>query len=130
MPSRLVDPESINPCPQGAEQSVDIERLLVEDGLGLYVVCDGASDSAAGEVAARLARDAVAASVARSEEEVEVRHDRVARFVVEKALKAVQGVDGAEVELEPGSATVTGESIRVDDLVEAVDRVGFTASAG
>jgi copper chaperone CopZ len=49
---------------------------------------------------------------------------------VEKALKAVPGVDGAQVVLEAGSATVTGESIRFDDLVEAVDRVGFTASAG
>ena len=48
---------------------------------------------------------------------------------VEKALKAVSGVTGAEVVLKPGSATVTGHSVDVADLLEAVDRVGFTASA-
>jgi copper chaperone CopZ len=48
---------------------------------------------------------------------------------VEKALKAVPGVDGADVVLEPGSATVSGKSFRVDDLLEAVDRVGFSATA-
>lgn len=42
------------------------DAFLVEEGLGLYVVCDGASDRAAGEVAARIARDAVADSVQQS----------------------------------------------------------------
>jgi copper chaperone CopZ len=37
-------------------------------------------------------------------------------------------VTAVEVVLEPGSATVTGENISLDDLVEAVDRVGFTAT--
>jgi Au+-exporting ATPase len=49
---------------------------------------------------------------------------------VEKALTAVDGVSGAEVRLEPGSATVTGSALNVADLVEAVDRVGYTATAG
>jgi copper chaperone CopZ len=48
---------------------------------------------------------------------------------VKKALEAVSGVSRAEVDLEPGSATVTGADIRLEDLVEAVDRVGYTASA-
>jgi len=48
---------------------------------------------------------------------------------VEKALGAVAGVTAVEVTLEPGSATVTGQGVSLDDLVEAIDRVGFTASA-
>lgn len=49
---------------------------------------------------------------------------------VEKALAAVDGVTGAEVRLDPGSATIGGENIDMDDLIEAVDRVGYTATAG
>ena len=48
---------------------------------------------------------------------------------VVKALGSVDGVTAVEVTLEPGSATVTGENVSLDDLVEAVDRVGFTATA-
>lgn len=47
---------------------------------------------------------------------------------VEKALGAVAGVTAVDVALEPGSATVTGENVRLEDLVEAIDRVGFTAT--
>lgn len=47
---------------------------------------------------------------------------------VEKALGAVAGVTSVDVTLEPGSATVTGENVSLDDLVEAIDRVGFTAT--
>ena len=47
---------------------------------------------------------------------------------VEKALGAVAGVETVDVTLEPGSATVTGQGIDLEDLVEAVDRVGFTAT--
>ena len=49
---------------------------------------------------------------------------------VQKALAGVEGVTAAEVTLEPGSATVRGEDLNVADLVEAVDRVGYTARAG
>lgn len=48
---------------------------------------------------------------------------------VEKALGSVVGVTSVEVVLEPGSATVAGENVSLDDLVEAIDRVGFTATA-
>ena len=48
---------------------------------------------------------------------------------VEKALGALAGVTAVEVVLEPGSATVAGDNVRLADLVEAVDRVGFTATA-
>ena len=48
---------------------------------------------------------------------------------VEKTLGSVAGVTSVDVILEPGSATVTGENVILDDLVEAIDRVGFTATA-
>ena len=47
----------------------------------------------------------------------------------EKALAAVTGVNKVEVRLEPGSATVTGENVGVDDLIDAVEQAGFTATA-
>ncbi len=47
----------------------------------------------------------------------------------EKALAAVTGVNEVEVRLEPGAATVTGENVSLDDLIDAVDQAGFTASA-
>lgn len=48
---------------------------------------------------------------------------------VEKALAGVAGVSAVEVRMEASSATVTGQGVSLDDLVEAVDRVGYTASA-
>jgi copper chaperone CopZ len=48
---------------------------------------------------------------------------------VKKALEGVDGVVEAEVKIDPGSATVRGEDVRLEDLVEAVDRVGYTARA-
>ena len=49
---------------------------------------------------------------------------------VEKALASVAGVRDVEVRLDPPSATVTGEGVRWEDVVEAIDRVGYTATAG
>ena len=45
----------------------------------------------------------------------------------EKALAAVSGVNEVEVRLEPGSGTVSGENLSVDDLIDSVDRTGYTA---
>ena len=39
----------------GGDGTHNEDVCRVDDGLGLYVVCDGASDSAAGEVAAQIA---------------------------------------------------------------------------
>lgn len=95
----------------GADGMHNEDAFLVEEGLGLYVVCDGASESPAGEVASRIARDAVSASIERSEGEVDVRHPRVARFAVEKAMKAAARAVSAAEETEPDlrglSTTVT-----------------------
>jgi copper chaperone CopZ len=49
---------------------------------------------------------------------------------VEKALAAVDGVTGVAVRLDPASATVDGRDMSLEALVEAVDRVGYTASLG
>lgn len=46
---------------------------------------------------------------------------------VEKALKAVAGVDKVEVNLQEGRATVEG-SAPVDKLIEAVQEEGYQAS--
>lgn len=46
---------------------------------------------------------------------------------VEKALSGVPGVSTVEVRLSPPSATVSGANVSLDDLIEAVDRVGYTA---
>ena len=43
------------------------DAFLVEEGLGLYVVCDGASGTPAGEVAARISVDALEQFVERAE---------------------------------------------------------------
>jgi copper chaperone len=47
----------------------------------------------------------------------------------EKALAAVTGVNEVEVRLEPGAATVTGEKVSLQDLIDAVDQAGFIATA-
>ncbi len=47
----------------------------------------------------------------------------------QKALAAVTGVNEVEVRLEPGAATVTGENVSLQDLIDAVDQAGFTATA-
>jgi len=85
---------------RGAGDGIHNEDVfLVEDGLGLYVVCDGASGTAAGEIAARIARDAVAESIRGSEHEVDASRVRVARLVVEKAMaRAMRAVASAEQE--------------------------------
>lgn len=43
-----------------------------------------------------------------------------------KALEAVEGVESAAVELEPGSAHVTGDA-DINQLLDAVKEAGYTA---
>lgn len=81
----------------------------VEDGLGLYVVCDGASGTPAGEVAARVATEALEEYMARAD--LDLRGGHVARDVVERgmafALEAVDGVGRTDPELQGLATTVT-----------------------
>lgn len=47
------------------------------------------------------------------------------KMAVEKALKAVDGVESVQVDLEKKQAMVTG-SANTDDLYDAIEEVGFT----
>ena len=47
---------------------------------------------------------------------------------VEKALREQAGVKDVEVDLAGGKATVSGNGYRIDDLVAAVNSLGFTAT--
>jgi serine/threonine protein phosphatase PrpC len=76
----------------GGEGFHNEDVFLVEDGLGLYVVCDGASNTPAGEVAARIASRAI-------EEGVQSNPCRepIDRAVVEAAMgRAMASVAAAE----------------------------------
>lgn len=69
----------------------------VDEGLGLYVVCDGASGSPAGEVAANVATKAVEDFVERADEDLDLDSGLVARKVVERAMRhAMASVAEAE----------------------------------
>lgn len=48
------------------------------------------------------------------------------KMAVEKALKAVAGVESAQVDLEKKQAEVTG-SAKLADLHAAIEEAGFTA---
>lgn len=60
--------------------------FLVEEGLGLYVVCDGMESTPAGEVAAQIAARAVEEFVAHAGGELDLDDERTARAVVDKAI--------------------------------------------
>lgn len=47
---------------------------------------------------------------------------------VKGALEGVSGVSNAEVDLEKGTAVVSGEEIEVPELVSAVEIEGYSAS--
>lgn len=86
------------------------DAFLVQDELGLYLVCDGASQSAAGEVAARIARDAVAATIQAAETDLDVQ-GRGARALVEEAMaqatRAVAAAARTDPELRDSATTMT-----------------------
>lgn len=48
--------------------------------------------------------------------------------IVEDALEDVDGVEGAEADREEDLVTVEGDADK-DDVVEAIDMAGYTASA-
>lgn len=87
------------------------DKFLVHRGLGLYLVCDGASETPAGEVAARIASEALEAFIARAGEELDLETGWVAREVVERAmdqaLAAVTEAEHSDPALHGLSTTVT-----------------------
>ena len=95
----------------GGEGFHNEDAFVVEDGLGLYVVCDGASGTPAGETAARLAAEALEEFVERAEADLDFRGEPVARKVVERAmahaLRAVADAGAADPALRGLTTTVT-----------------------
>lgn len=87
------------------------DTFLVEEGLGLYVVCDGASSTPAGEVAARVAAEAVEQFVERAGEDFDLGRGPVARLTVERAMgyaaAAVAEAETSQPELRGLATTVT-----------------------
>jgi serine/threonine protein phosphatase PrpC len=95
----------------GGEGLHNEDAFGVENGLGLYVVCDGASGGPAGEVAARVATEALEEFMEHAEDDFDLRGRRVAREVVERAmsfaLTAVDALASAGSELRGLDTTVT-----------------------
>lgn len=48
---------------------------------------------------------------------------------VEKAIMSVDGVETVEVDLHSGSAVVVGDDLSPDDIIHAVESIGFSATA-
>ena len=95
----------------GGEGFHNEDAFLVEEGLGLYVVCDGASAWPGGEFAARAAASALEEFIERVDEELDLRGDRAAYAVVGRAmgyaLRAVEDAEGANPALRGLATTVT-----------------------
>lgn len=95
----------------GSDDFHNEDAFLVEEGLGLYVVCDGASGTPAGELAAHIASDALEEFVERAGEDLDLRTGSVARTVVERAMayamSAVADAERVDPELRGLATTVT-----------------------
>ncbi len=81
--------------------------FVVEPGLGLYLVCDGASGAPAGEAAARIASEAIEAFVERADEEIDLGGSRASLAVVERAMRYALGCVLDSDELTPGPGLLT-----------------------
>jgi protein phosphatase len=110
----------------GGEGFHNEDAFVVEEGLGLYLVCDGASGTPAGEIASRVAARAVEEFVELAEARVDVRSGDVAHAVVERAMvhamNAVADAERIEPELEGLATTVT--------MLLASGRVGVIGHRG
>lgn len=95
----------------GGEGFHNEDAFVVEDGLGLYVVCDGASGTPAGEVASRVAAHALEDFVERIDGALDLRGTQVARAVVERAMgfamAALEEAQRTDPELEGLATTLT-----------------------
>jgi protein phosphatase len=95
----------------GGEGLHNEDAFLVEEGLGLYVVCDGASGTPAGEIASRVASEALEAFVERAELEFDLASGSVAREIVERAMRfaldTVLEAERTQPELHGLTTTVT-----------------------
>lgn len=71
----------------GGDGTHNEDKYLVEEGLGLYLVCDGLSEAPAGEVAARIAAEALEGFIAQADEKVDLEMGWIAQDVVENAME-------------------------------------------
>jgi len=58
---------------------------------------------------------------------IEGMHCRSCKLLIESELNALEGVDKAEVSLEGSSAAITMSADRKDDIIRAVESLGFGA---
>jgi serine/threonine protein phosphatase PrpC len=95
----------------GGEGFHNEDAFLVEEGLGLYVVCDGASGSPAGEAAARIAAEALEAFVEAAEDGGDLARGQAGRALVHEAMehaaRAVAEAERDDPELHGLATTVT-----------------------
>ncbi|NNL86759.1 MAG: SpoIIE family protein phosphatase [Myxococcales bacterium] len=95
----------------GSDAFHNEDVFLVEEGLGLYVVCDGVGRSPAGEVAARVAAEALEAFVERCDRAIDLWAEPAARSVVDRAMRyaltAVVEAGEAEPESRGSATTIT-----------------------
>jgi serine/threonine protein phosphatase PrpC len=97
----------------GGDEFHNEDAFLVEEGLGLYMVCDGASGSPAGEIASHLAVEAVEQFVARAELEFgpDLWRNEAPTATVERALRyamaALLEAAGSDPELASMETTAT-----------------------
>jgi protein phosphatase len=89
----------------GGEGIHNEDAFLVEEGMGLYLVCDGQSGKPAGEVAARVATEAVETFVERREAELAA--PRLVERAMAFALTAVAEAERTLPELRGLATTVT-----------------------
>jgi protein phosphatase len=117
----------------GGDRIHNEDAFLVEEGLGLYVVCDGVSGRPAGEVAARLAVGALEDFVARAEDQSDVRFregsfttafvERAVRFAMDSVIAA------AEEDAELRGMATTATMLLVHGREGVVGHVGDSRAA-
>jgi protein phosphatase len=89
----------------GGEGVHNEDAFLVEEGMGLYLVCDGQSGKPAGEVAAQVATEAVESFVGIREGELAA--PRLVERAMAFALEAVAEAERTRAELRGLATTVT-----------------------
>lgn len=94
-----MDTEGSGATRAGGEDFHNEDAFVVEDGLGLYVVCDGASERPGGEVASTVASRALEQFIEHSDDTLELRGEDVAQWVVSRAMRyALRALDDVEEE--------------------------------
>jgi len=95
----------------GGDEFHNEDAFLAKEGLGLYVVSDGASRRPAGEVAASIATRAIEEFVAREcaegPDETRLQNSAIAERGMHHALQAIRDAEGAAPDRDGMSASLT-----------------------